>query len=85
MYEFRTPTVKEGPTGPTRLDQFYTLERGVTVLKNNGIYTLERYPLSSQVTDADIAYIGGHVYTVDDDEAADLTAAGFGEYLTEIL
>jgi len=84
MYEFRTPTVKEGPLGPTRLDQFYKLERGITVLKNNGVYTLERYPLSSQVTDADIAYIGGHVYTVDDDEAAALTAAGFEEYLTEL-
>ncbi len=84
MYEFRTPTVKEGPTGNTRLDQFYKLERGITVLKNNGVYRLERYPLSSDVTSADIAYIGGHVYTVDDDEAADLIAAGFEEYLTEL-
>ena len=84
MYEFRTPIVKEGPVGPTRLDQFYQLERGITVLKNNGVYALERYPLSNQIIDADIAYVGGHVYTVDNDEAADLIAAGFEEYLTEL-
>lgn len=84
MYTFRTPTIDEGPTGPTRLDQFYTLPRGITILKVNGKYREERYPLSSDVKDADIAYVGGHVYKVSNEEAAELTAAGYGEYLTEI-
>ena len=85
MYEFRTPTINEGPTGSTRLDQFYTLPRGITVLKVNGEYSLERYPLSNDVIDADIAYLGGHVYTVSDQEAAELIEAGFEDYLTEIV
>jgi hypothetical protein len=84
MYTFRTPTINEGPTGNTRLDQFYTLPRGITILKINGKYYEERYPLSSDVKEADIAYIGGHVYMVTNSEAADLIAAGYEEYLTEI-
>jgi hypothetical protein len=84
MYTFRTPTIDEGPTGNTRLDQFYTLPRGITILKVNGKYREERYPLSSDVKNAEIAYVGGHVYTVTNSEAADLTAAGYGDYLTEI-
>jgi hypothetical protein len=84
MYTFRTPTIDEGPIGPTRLDQFYTLPRGITILKINGKYYEERYPLSSDVKEADIAYVGGHVYMVTDSEAANLIAAGYEEYLTEI-
>lgn len=30
-------------------------------------------------------YLGGHVHTVDEDEAAALTAAGYGDYLTEVV
>lgn len=84
MYTFRTPTIDEGPTGSTRLDQFYTLPRGITIFKINGEYYEERYPLSSDVKEAEIAYVGGHVYIVTNSEAADLTAAGYGDYLTEI-
>lgn len=85
MYEFRTPTVKEGPTGFSRLDQFYTYDKGVSVLKINGVYIEKRYPISNELAEADVAYVGGHVYTVTDDEAADLTAAGYADYLTEII
>lgn len=85
MYKFETPTVDEGPTGPTRLDLFYTIPKGVTVLKLNGVYTTERYPLSQDVINADAAYLGGHIYIVSDAEAQDLIDAGFEDYLTEII
>lgn len=29
-----------------------------------------------------ITYHGGHVHTITDEEAADLTAAGYGDYIT---
>jgi len=29
----------------------------------------------------EVTYLGGHVHTVDDTEAASLTAAGYGPYL----
>lgn len=83
-YIFNPPTIKEGPIGGHRLFYFYTMNRGITVLKNNGVYTQVRYPYEQDIIDADIAYRGGYEYTVDDIEAADLTAAGYGSYLTAI-
>lgn len=83
-YYFTPPTVDEGPLGPDRLSQFYTLPRGITVLKNDGVYEETRYPLANEVRDADAAYVGGHVHEVSAEEAASLIAAGYEDYITEI-
>lgn len=83
-YIFNPPTVREGPIGGHRLFEFYKMRRGITVLKNNGVYTQVRYPYEPDVIDADIAYRGGFTYTVSDSEAASLTSAGYGSYLTSI-
>lgn len=83
-YKFTPPSVKEGPIGDHRLFYFYKMNRGTTVLKNNGVYTQVRYPYQVDVESADVAYLGGSEYVVDDAEAADLTAAGYGSYLTAI-
>ena len=61
-----------GPRGP----------RGRTVIKANGTYTTVDYPTQDQLDAADIVYLGGHVYTVDADEAAELIAAGYGDRLS---
>jgi hypothetical protein len=57
---------------------------GVTVVKTvSGGYRQEVF----HITDApDIAkvYLGGHEHLVDEDEAASLTAAGYGSFLTEV-
>lgn len=34
--------------------------------------------------EADFIYVGGHVYTVSDDEAAQLQGAGYGSYLRAV-
>jgi hypothetical protein len=57
------------------------IDVGAAVVKlDTGAYVLENThnPDREGIV---IVYDGGHVYTVDDAEAADLTAAGYGEYL----
>jgi hypothetical protein len=36
---FRTPTVQEGPIGGARLFYFYKLDVGVSIVKQNGVYS----------------------------------------------
>jgi hypothetical protein len=76
-YKFRTPTVSEGPAGEGVLFSRYRLVRGVTVLKIQGEYYEVRFPSSEEVQEADIAYIGGYSYEVDEAEKASLEAAGY--------
>ena len=84
-YIFLTPTVEEGPIGGHRLFEFYKQPRGVTIIKYDGEYYEMRYPSEDEFVDADAVYVGGHEYVVSDAEAADLTDAGYGDNLTEIV
>lgn len=61
-----------GPKGP----------RGRTVLKESGVYTTVDLPEADRIAAADAVYLGGHIYDVDATEAAALTAAGYGAYLS---
>ena len=74
------PTLPE-PTRPRYLNAHARWKggqrRGRTVLKNSGVYTIVDTPTVDQINSADIAYQGGHVYTIDSDEAFALIAAGF--------
>jgi hypothetical protein len=47
------------------------------VLKFGDTYTVTDTPSVDETLAADKVYMGGHIYTVDSDEAADLVAAGF--------
>lgn len=84
MYKFKTPTVNEGPLGPDRLSQFYTLPRGVTVYKVNNKYFETRYPTQDLEQEAEKFYLGGYVHTISDEDALELINAGYEDYLTEI-
>lgn len=57
------------------------LTRGVSLLRASGIYTQVEDPAAEAVEAAEAAYLGGHVYEVTDEEAASLTAAGYGDWL----
>lgn len=81
-YLFTTPTVDEGPIGAHRLWWFYKLARGVTVIKTSDGYYETRDPSQEELDEAEVYYLGGHDYVVDDAEAADLTAAGYAQFLT---
>lgn len=76
-YRFRTPTVSEGPAGEGTLFERFRLVRGITVLRINGEYFQVRFPSSEEVQAAEVAYIGGYSYEVDEAEKTRLEAAGY--------
>lgn len=77
-YIFSTPTVQEGPSGASRLFQFYRLNRGVSVAKRNGVYAIERYSVISDIQEAEEYYYGGSDYIVDGTTKTALIAANIG-------
>lgn len=56
---------------------------GRSVLKAaDGTYSTVDTPTQDQIDASAVAYLGGHVYEVSADEAAALTAAGYGSGLS---
>ena len=76
-YRFTTPTISEGPAGQGPLFERFRLVRGITVLRINGEYFQVRFPSSEEVQAAEVAYIGGYSYEVDEAEKTRLEAAGY--------
>lgn len=74
---FEPPVVLETATDEPGLFTRMQMERGVTVLKKDGFYTQVRFPSPEEIDAADIAYLGGHIYQITAEEAADLIAAGY--------
>lgn len=83
MPTFTPPTVDEGPAGGGPLFFRYKIARADAVLKKDGVYTQTRVPSQDEINEADIYYAGGRGgYDISEAEAADLTAAGYGAYIT---
>lgn len=82
MPTFTPPTVSEGPAGGGPLFSRYKLDRGISVLVNAGVVRQVRYPSQDECLAADRVYLGGYSHPVTDDEAAVLTTAGLGSYIT---
>lgn len=87
MPTFRTPTIVEDwtPQGSFINRRFWARNpypaRGVSVLKKDGAYKQVRDYDPDEAAAADAFYLGGVVYEVTDQEAADLSAAGYGEFI----
>ena len=77
-YLFTTPYVEEGPIGKHRLFYFYKRNVGTSVVKQNGSYRINRYPLDPSVETYQEFYQGGRTYTVDDNTRTALIAANIG-------
>lgn len=77
-YIFSPPTVEEGPAGGHRLFQFYRIDRGITIIKNNGQYAQVRYPAEDDLKTYSEVYMGGRKHVVDDVTKAALIAANVG-------
>jgi hypothetical protein len=78
VYKFTTPTILEEFEGEYHpLFSRIKIEKGITVLKVDGEYYEVRYPSAEEVADADISYIGGYSYEVEETEKDDLEAAGY--------
>lgn len=76
-YIFETPSVEEGPAGLGPLFSRYRLNRGVSVYRMNGEYYEMRYPTEDDIAGAEVFYLGGHNYEVDEDEKTRLEGAGY--------
>ena len=68
------------------IPQFITdIARGVTLIVNGTDVEATLYPYQNTLADADYYFLGGHEYTITDEQAAVLTAAGYGDYLTPVV
>ena len=77
-YVFKTPTVREGPAGLSRLFYFYKLDVGISIAKSGSTYSRVRYLLDEDISDYDEFYRGGYNYTVDEATKTALIAGGVG-------
>ena len=77
-YIFTTPIVEEGPIGKHRLFYFFKRDVGVSVVKQNGTYRINRYPLDSSVESYEEFYVGGRQHIVDNTTKTALIAANIG-------
>jgi len=84
VYVFTPPTTDETPAGFGDLMWRYRIARADTLLMTNGIVKRERTFEVSEVTAAEYAYIGGHVYTISQKERDQLVAAGYGATITAL-
>jgi hypothetical protein len=77
-YVFDTPIVREGPAGGHRLFYFYKLNRGITIIRDNGTYKQVRYLVDEDLNSYQEVYLGGHRHIVDDATKARLIAGNVG-------
>ena len=77
-YIFRTPIVREGPAGGSRLFWFYKLNRGITIVKSGSTYSQVRYLLDEELKNYDVVYLGGREHIVNDATKTELIAGDVG-------
>ena len=58
--------------------------RGVSLIINGTTVTENRTPSQDDLANADAYYLGGHAYTLTDEEAQILIDAGYSDYLTPV-
>jgi len=88
QYLFTTPAVAETPAGWHRLFARYAINRGVTVMLVDGMYSSYRFPSQTETLQASEVYMGGHEYVIDEATKNRLTNASiggnYGDYIKEI-
>ena len=77
-YIFKTPTVAEGPSGGHRLFDFYTIDRGITIIKSGSTYRQVRYPSQDELETYSEVYMGGTENIVSAATKAALIAGNVG-------
>jgi hypothetical protein len=78
-YYFLPPTEEYGPAGGGRLFIRFRLERGITVMRVNGVYKEYRFVTEDEMKAADqgFIYLGGHKHYVNDQQRTELINAGY--------
>jgi hypothetical protein len=74
-YIFTTPVVKEGPAGGHRLFDFYKIDRGITIVRQDGVYYQARYLVDGDLASYQEVYLGGRNHVVNETTKAALIAA----------
>lgn len=77
-YNFKPPTVDEGPAGFGPLFSRFKLTRGISIVKLAGVYSQVRYLESDLLSSYDEYYQGGGNYTVTDAVRTALIAGNVG-------
>jgi len=77
-YGFETPIVREGPAGGHRLFHFYKLNRGISIVKDAGVYKQVRYLVDEDLRSYQEVYLGGNKHIVNETTKAALIAGGVG-------
>jgi len=75
-YVFETPIIREGPAGGHRLFHFYKLNRGISIVKDNGTYRQVRFLQDEDLRSYQEVYLGGNKHIVDETTKAALIAGG---------
>lgn len=76
------PTEEQGIETDNPLFGRYRLTRGLSLLVSGSTVTLVQYPAQEDLDLYDYVYLGGYNHIISDAEAATLTAAGYGAYIT---
>ena len=74
-YIFTTPVVQEGPAGGHRLFSFYKIDRGITIVRQDGVYYQARYLVDGDLASYQEVYLGGRNHVVNETTKAALIAA----------
>jgi hypothetical protein len=77
-YYLTTPTEEYGPAGGGRLFIRYKLTRGLTLIRNRGVWSTTAFPTEDVLKEADMYYLGGHEYEINEGVYQDLVNAGYG-------
>lgn len=72
------------PRGAPHLYEKLSVPRGMSLLKENGVWTLMELPTTERILAAERVYLGGRTYgPLTGPEINELTAAGYGAYIFE--
>ena len=85
MPYFRTPSVREKPYSRHGLIGRTYLDRGLTILRTGTTVIATTDPEADAINSATVVFLGGHLYFIDDTEAALLTAAGYGNWVSDVV
>jgi hypothetical protein len=77
-YYVTPPVVEYGPAGGGRLFIRYRLNRGESLVRNNGIWSQTAFPTEDVIREADKFFLGGSTYEIDLATYNSLVAQGFG-------
>ena len=80
-YVLTTPTEEYGPAGGGRLFIRYRLNRGESLMRNNGVWSQTAFPTEDVMKEAELFYLGGREYEIKQGIYDSLVSQGYGDYV----